>query len=237
VNLAEIPMHRLSLVVMVALGALIWPSGVLAQAGASQSASQVLTLEDALQYAVDHYPTIRAALEQVNVSNANVSIAQAANLPRLDSLWQTNRATANNIFGQLLPQSVVPAISGPVLSSASTQSVWGSAVGALFSWEPFDLGLRDATVRVAETGVVRARAEEALTRLDVQNAVGVAFLSVVSAQHAVAAAEADVQRREVLARAARTLADNQLRPERTRRAPTPSAPPRRRGPFRRVSCF
>jgi outer membrane protein TolC len=51
-----------------------------------------------------------------------------------------------------------------------------------------------------------------LTRLAVQNAVGGAFLSVVSAQQALAAADADVQRREVLARAAHTLADNQLRP-------------------------
>ena len=45
-----------------------------------------------------------------------------------------------------------------------------------------------------------------------QSAVGAAFLAVVSAQHALTAADADVQRRDVLARAARTLADNQLRP-------------------------
>ena len=107
---------------------------------------------------------------------------------------------------------MLPAISGPVLPSASAQSVWGSAAGALFSWEPFDFGLRDATMREAEAGVVRARADEGLTRLAVQNAVGVAFLGVVSAQQAVAAAEADVQRRDVLARAAHALVDNQLRP-------------------------
>ena len=133
-------------------------------------------------------------------------------LPRLDSLWQSNRATANNVFGQLLPQSVIPAISGPVLSSASSDSVWGSAAGALFSWEPFDFGLRGATVAGAEAAVARARADEALTRLDVQSAVGAAFLDVVRREQPVAATQADVERRDVLARAARTLADNQLRP-------------------------
>ena len=148
----------------------------------------------------------------MNASTANVSVARAAYLPRFDSVWQTNRATANNIFGQLLPQSVLPSISGPVLPSASGQSVWGSAVGGLLSWEPVDFGLRSAMVREAEAGVVRARAEEGLTRLAVQNAVGGAFLAVVSAQQALAAADADVQRREVLARAAHTLVDNQLRP-------------------------
>jgi outer membrane protein len=176
------------------------------------SAQQVFTLDQAIQYAVDHYPTVRAALEQVNVSAAGVSVAKAAYLPRLDSLWQSNRATANNIFGQVFPQSVIPAMSGPVLPSASGQSVWGSATGALFSWEPFDFGLRQATVVGAEAAVTRARAGEVLTRLDVQSAVGAAFLGLLAAQRAVTATQADFERRDVLTRIAHTLADNQLRP-------------------------
>jgi outer membrane protein len=183
-----------------------------AQAAGTPGAPTTLTLEQALQYALDHYPTLRAALEQVAASTANVSVAKAAALPRFDSVWQTNRATANNVFGQLLPQSVLPAISGPVLPAASGQSVWGSAVGGLFSWEPVDFGLRSAMVGEAEAAVARARADQGLTRLAVQNAVGGAFLAVVSAQQALAAADADVRRREVLAGAAHTLADNQLRP-------------------------
>jgi len=182
-----------------------------AQVGGAATAPTMLTLEQALQYALDHYPTVRAALEQVNASTANVSVARGSYLPRFDSVWQTNRATTNNIFGQLLPQSVLPSVSGPVLPS-SRESVWGSAVGGLLSWEPVDFGLRSAMVREVEASVVRARAEEGLTRLTVQNAVGGAFLAVVSAQQALAAADADVQRREVLARAAHTLVDNQLRP-------------------------
>ena len=67
-------------------------------------------------------------------------------------------------------------------------------------------------MREAEAGAVRARAEEGLTRLAVQSAVGAAFLAVVSAQQTVTAAEGDVQRRDVLGRAAHTLVDNQLRP-------------------------
>jgi outer membrane protein len=197
--------------VVVIVGVLGWSTSLHAQAGAA-STPQNLTLEEALHYALDHYPTVRAAVEEVNLSKANVTVARSAYLPRLDSIWQINRGTANNIFGQLLPQSVIPAISGPVLGSAPTQTAWGNAAGALFSWEPVDLGLRAATVRQAEADVSRARAEQALTLLDVQSAVGAAFLAVASSQQAVAAADADVQRRAVLARTAHTLADNQLRP-------------------------
>jgi outer membrane protein TolC len=172
----------------------------------------VFTLDQALEYALDHYPTIRAALEQTNASKAGVGIAKSEFLPRLDSLWQSNRGTANNIFGQVLPQSVIPAMSGPVLPSASSGSVWGSATGALFSWEAVDFGLRDASVAVAEAAVARARAGEALTRLDVQTAVGSAFLGVIASQRTAAAMQADVDRRDLLSRAVHTLVDNQLRP-------------------------
>jgi outer membrane protein TolC len=188
------------------------PAAGWAQATAAPDPPAPLTLDQALQYAREHYPTVRAALELVSASTANVSVARAASLPRFDSIWQTNRATTNNVFGQLLPQSVLSSISGPVLTTASSHGVWGTAVGGLFSWEPFDFGLRDAVVGEAEAGVARARAEEGLTQLAVQGAVGVAFLGVVNARQAQTTADADVLRRQVLARAARTLADNQLRP-------------------------
>src|SRR4030095_12949665 len=205
-------MNQRRLIVGAALCFVAWSTCVAAQTSHAPNAPQVFTLEEALHYALDHYPTIRAALEQVNVSTANVSVAHSASLPRLDALWQTNRATANNVFGQLLPQATITALSGPVLASASNDSVWGSAAGALISWEAVDFGLRGATVRGAEAAVLRARADESLTRLEVQSAVGAAFLAVVQAEQTVAATQADVERRAVLARAARTLADNQLRP-------------------------
>jgi outer membrane protein len=190
------------------------PVGLWAQASTTREVDRlgVFTLEQAMQYAVDHYPTVRAALEQINASTAGVSVAKSAYLPRLESLWQSNRGTVNNIFGQILPQAVIPAMSGPVLPSAPGGSVWGSATGALFSWEPFDFGLREAAVVSAEAALASARAGEALTRLDVQTAVGSTFLSLVGAQRAVAALQADVERRDQLSRAVHTLVDNQLRP-------------------------
>ena len=187
-------------------------------AAQAQSAPQpvpgalVLTLDEAIQYAVDHYPTVRAAIEQVTASTAAVAVAQSAYLPRLETLWQSNRATANNVFGQLLPQGIIPALSGPVLPSVSSQSVWGSATGALFWWEPFDFGLRHAGVVSAQAGLTQARAGEALTHLDVQNAVAQAFLNVLAAQRAVTAAQADLDRRSVLLQSVQALVNNQLRP-------------------------
>ena len=198
---------------MVAAVLALGSAGVAAQAATQPAAAPlVLTLDQAMQYAVDHYPTVRAALEQVTASTAGVNVARSAYLPRLDSLWQSNRATTNNVFGQVLPQAVIPALTGPVLPSVSSQSVWGSATGTLFSWEPFDFGLRHAGVVSAEAALTQARAGELLTRLDVQNSVAQAFLNVLAAQRALTAAQADLDRRSVLLQSVQVLVNNQLRP-------------------------
>ena len=179
--------------------------------GSGEAPKQPLTLQDAIAFAAEHYPAVRASLAQVRASEAGVDVARAAYLPKLDGVWQSNRGTVANVFGQVLPQSVIPGISGPVLTPAPVGSVWGSATGALLSWEPVDFGLRSAGITEAEASLERARAAETLTRLDVQRAVADAFLAAVAASDTVGAAQADVERRGILARAVHALVDNQLR--------------------------
>lgn len=171
-----------------------------------------LTIEAAISYALVHYPQIRTAIERRAAANGGVNLARTAYLPSANALWQGNRATRNNIFGQLLPQSVVPPISGPVLPTTSNQGVWGSAAGMLVSWEPVDFGYRHATVDAARAGTRVASAEVEISQLDVATAVASAFISVIDAQQAIQAAQADVDRREVFSRAVHVLVQNQLRP-------------------------
>src|SRR5260221_3027290 len=176
----------------------------------AQSA-KVLTLEEAVDFAVKNYPAVRASLERVSAAQAGVGLARTSYLPRADMLWQTNRATDNNITGLLLPQSVIAPITGAVTLSPSNQSAWGSAAGLLFSWEPFDFGYRGARVDAARAVRNRANAESSLTRLDVAVATVNAYLTVLAAEQTVQAARADVERRETFNKAVRVLVDNQLR--------------------------
>jgi outer membrane protein TolC len=172
----------------------------------------VLSLEGAVNYALQNYPQVRVALEQVSAARAGVGLARTSYLPRADMLWQSNRATRNNIFGLMLPQSVISPISGPVLPSASNDSVWGSAAGLLVSWEPFDFGRRGAAVNAARAGQNAASAKLAVTRLDVAVAVTNAFLTVAAAQQKASAARANVDRRQALANSIHVLVRNDLRP-------------------------
>ncbi len=171
-----------------------------------------LTLRAAVEYALAHYPAVRAALEKRNAASAAVGLSRTAYLPTANMLWQGNRATRNNIFGLLLPQSVIPSISGPVLANANNDSVWGSAAGVLVGWEPVDFGYRRAGVDVAIANEHTALAELDLSRLGVASATAERFIALASAQQNVRTAAADVDRRESFAKVVHVLVTNELKP-------------------------
>jgi outer membrane protein len=127
-------------------------------------------------------------------------------------LWQTNRATDNNRSGLLLPQSVLPPISGPVAVDAAGRSAWSSAGGALINWQPFDFGERAAQVNVARNGALAAVSATNLTRLGIAAATTNAYLDVVAAQQLVNVAQANVSRMQTFADSVHVLVDNKLRP-------------------------
>ncbi|HWF05111.1 MAG TPA: TolC family protein, partial [Candidatus Angelobacter sp.] len=182
------------------------------QSGAPPSGTVRLTLSQAVDYAVQHYPAVRISLARLAQAQANVGLAKTQYLPTANLLWQTNRATFNNIFGQLLPQAVIPSMSGPVLNSTSNASTWGSAGGALGTWQPFDFGLRHANVLQARAGANVAAQAANLTRLDVAQATANAYLAVAAARQNVVAAQANLDRWQTFAKSIHVLVDNQLRP-------------------------
>src|SRR5437773_2035973 len=141
-----------------------------ARASAQPAPSGPLTLNDAVQTALTNYPAIKERRARAQAADESVGVARTAYLPRLDMVWQENRATTNNVFGLLLPQAIVPPISGPVLGTRSFHSVWGSAAGVLLAWEAVDFGQRKATVDVAQAQLSIAKAQTALTELDVASA-------------------------------------------------------------------
>jgi outer membrane protein len=174
--------------------------------------STPLRLDQAVEEAVQKYPAVRSSLEQVSAAGAGINLARTSYLPRADLLGQVNRATHNNVFGLLLPQSVIPSISGPVLQTNSLNSVWGSAVGALVSWEPIDFGLRRATVDIAVARRDRTAAEVNVRKLQIATAAADAFLTIAAAQQTVLAARAGVDRASTLNQVIETLVKNELRP-------------------------
>src|SRR5690349_10522514 len=198
--------------ISVSLLLFVCPSSLASQQSPNSSPASSFTLKQAVEFAVAHYPQARVSAQKLIAAQAGVRLARTDYLPHADMLWQSNRGTYNNITGQLLPQSVLPSLSGIVLPDASGRSAWNGGTGALLSWQPFDFGLRAANVNVARAGEHAAEAQLEVTKLDVEANAANAFLEAAAAEQLTLAAKANVDRRETLANSIHVLVDNQLRP-------------------------
>ncbi|HYP14080.1 MAG TPA: TolC family protein [Bryobacteraceae bacterium] len=194
------------------------PSLVLAVCAAMSAQSQqpatrqAMSLLEAVEAALERYPAVRMSEAQVREAAAGIQLARTAYLPKLDGIAGLNRASRNNVLGLLLPSQVIAPVTGPVLNTNSLASVWGSTVGALVTWEPFDFGLRGANVDLAEATRARASAGVARTRLEVATLTADTFLTLVAAQQTVVAAQAALERSGELERITDALVRSELRP-------------------------
>jgi outer membrane protein len=188
---------------------LLFSSSAIAQVNTTPT--KRMTLQEALEYALEHYPAVRASLERVMAAHAGVSLARTQYLPQFNGIYQDSRATQNQVPGIWLPTSITPTVEGPVGGSTG-QSYWGTQAAALFSWEPADFGLRSARVAQARSAEEKSTADLALTRLDVATQVGNYFLMAAANHASVAAAQANVDRWHVFNNSVHVLVNNELRP-------------------------
>jgi outer membrane protein len=171
-----------------------------------------LTLIEVVQDAQHNYPTIHISEQELNAAVANIRLARTSYLPRLDGIVQVNRATRNNVFGTLLPQSILPSMSGPVIGTNNGGSVWGSATGLLINWQPFDFGLRHARVESATASRDRANAFVVRSELEISSAAADAFLTLLAARQTKHSAQVAVDNWEVLRKSIHALTAAELRP-------------------------
>ncbi|HEV2397755.1 MAG TPA: TolC family protein [Candidatus Sulfotelmatobacter sp.] len=183
----------------------------LSSAQANPSEPKSLTLDAAVSYALEHYPAVRASLEELRAAHAGVSLARAQYLPSLSGVYQDSRATQNQVPGIWMGTPITPTVEGPT-GGSSGQSYWGSQAAALFSWEPFDFGLRGSMVGQAKSTEMKSAADVARTRLEVASAVANYYLMATAAGLGTKAAQANLNRWQVVNQSVHTLVDNQLRP-------------------------
>ena len=192
-----------------AVAALLAPA---ASARAQPAAPDALTLVELLDAVAGTDPGVRVASAGQERAAAGVALADSAWMPRLQALAQINRATTNHVFGMLLPQSVIAPISGPPAAEARSTSVWGTAAGALLTWDAVDFGRRAAQARAATAEAQVAAAVLEGTRLQRQLAAGEAFLTVLAAEARVRTAAAGVERARTLLQVVDAQVRAELRP-------------------------
>lgn len=199
-----------TLIVMLAMF-FTYPNGTQAEISTT-SPPNVLTLAEAIEFGLAHYPALLAAVARASAAQAGVDLSRTAYLPRVEIGYQANRGTFNNVSGTWFSNPFTQPISGPDLGTRSWTSAWGSSTGIAAAWEPFDFGLRAANVTTAQSVERQSRAAVNLTQLKVAAGVADAFVFFVAAQETVKAMKADVERRQVFADTIGVLVKNRLRP-------------------------
>ena len=182
----------------------IWATSLLGQTP--------LSMQQAVERALGNYAAVKVSDERIAAAAAGIQYARTAYLPKVDLQGQFNRASRNNVFGMLQPQSTLPSISGPPRPENDMNSAWGSAVGVLITWEPFDLGLRKATVDAAAAAQRRAEAARERTRFEVGAMTLDSYLTLLAAQETVGGAKASIDRAKVLEEVTGALTRAELRP-------------------------
>lgn len=101
-------------------------AAVLAQSPvpATPAVTPDLTIVQVIQDTQQNYPAIHVSEQELNAAVANIRLARTSYVPRLDGIVEVNRATRNNVFGTLFPQSILPSMSGPVIGTNNGGSVW-----------------------------------------------------------------------------------------------------------------
>jgi outer membrane protein len=148
-------------------------------APASAQPARPLTLERAIQIAIQQQPSVRVTKAQIEAAYGRVDQARVAQRPT---------ATVAGSFGTSSARPPARFFDQPDLSTGLSASL---------SWRIFDFGQTRANIRAAEANAVAVAASTEVTTLDIESSVSIAFLEAVARARLVAVAEATVKSEDV----------------------------------------
>ena len=177
-------------------------SEAVSDAGAEVPAANVraMSLQEALDYARTHQPSLLAAQARITAARAAAEVPRAAWMPLVGATAQVFGATSNNTTGTYMPSFGVDLtrIGGTSASSRIEGTPYASTVvGVGIQQELFDFGRIAAQEAVTDSQVEVTRHAAEASRLDVDLAVANAYFAVVAGHEVLTAAEQAVQRAQV----------------------------------------
>src|SRR6185436_2191737 len=120
----------------------------------SKTNSQVLTLKDAVQTALNNHGTIKAKANYLKASEASEKATSLGYLPDLSVGAQNVYGTANGQLGPLYAlRGLSAASSGPVFLTQNWNAAFGSLYVANINWDFFNFGRVHEQNKVAQAQV------------------------------------------------------------------------------------
>jgi outer membrane protein len=193
-------------------GALLLSTCSAATASAQSPLPRRLTLEQAIAFALEHHPDVRAVRADQDAAAAETDRARVADLPQGGLSAQLNRSTGNTAPGGFFSTMGFVPIAGPVRSRSLDGGTWQTGASLWADWEMTSLARQAATVDAALAAESEARAATGERTLELAYDVADAFLAVLAAEEAVKATRASIERGVAFAVAVKALVNQSLRP-------------------------
>jgi outer membrane protein TolC len=109
---------------------------------------RTLSIKQAVELGQSQQPVLKSYQEQANAAGYAIQLARNTLVPELTAGYQAGYATYNNITGMSYPGLLLP-ISGPPSAGNTYSPVPGTALAAMFKWNPLTFGQRQAAVNKA----------------------------------------------------------------------------------------
>lgn len=178
--------------------------------------TQAVTIREAVDVSLRNYPQITSKLFKLRAAKANVALAKTQYLPNLNIDTQVSAVTPNRIASVVMNNvsgfDTVPVDSGPTVKSTTLKPECNNLQGLNLNWLLIDYGMRKANDRFAYADTRTARADLALTKLDVAFHAADAFLDAVAAKQIIKSTNAALEHMEAANLRAKTLVSEGLRP-------------------------
>jgi outer membrane protein TolC len=149
----------------------------------SLHAQNILSLHDAIDIAVQNYPSIKAKNAYARAASEQVSFAKRNYLPNINFSAQQDYGTINGTNGPLYGfGGLAAASSGPALPAQN----WNPAFGGLYltnvNWDFFAFGKTNSQIRVAEQIAARDAKDYEQEVFEQKIKVAAAYLNLVAAR-------------------------------------------------------
>lgn len=181
-----------------------------------QLASSAMSLGDALAYARQHKPNLRAMRARIDVARQGVALSRAEWLPQLGATAQLFGGTMNNTTAMFIgvPKLDLPRIGATKVDS---EAGWSAAypstlIGVGVRQLAFDFGRIAAQTAVADIDLRMAKERADIEQLETDLAVESAYYALLAAQEVDRAAQDALSRAQVRDAMVKVSVERGLRP-------------------------
>jgi adhesin transport system outer membrane protein len=115
--------------------------------------AQHLSLYDAVQRSLEHYPAIQQARMQVSASKAHLTTVRDNSLPSLTLHDQLDAGTANGVVGSYFPLGLIPSTSGGTTAHNNSEVATGNVAASVLQWDVYNFGYISAQKQEARAAV------------------------------------------------------------------------------------